>query len=395
MASFYAELHLAGNTYPVRACTYEFTQATGERGRVVAKVRHGRIRLLLDVPDDDFLLACAVAPNKPLDGRVVFFDTQGGRAVETLSWEAGHCVEYFEEFLQGSTTHGAYVCRLAIVAPKLTVRAGGPGGYARPAPGTHGAPQQALLNPLLVPLLTPTPVVVPVAEAVAEATLTAALAPLALVLALILGTATRAGGPGIAQPHGLPVDPNVLRLHELAARHAAGTLAPGEEAELIALLAKVRGIHVQKLSDLLVEAPLRGSLIALPGFYNISLPYTKRPEADLVGLRNKFNSSARKNFLKNIGTEPHAVAQLKQAGFSDADITEIAKGIQPIDYQVHHKLPLDDGGDNAFDNLVLIKNDPYHKSLTNLQNTATRGLQAGQIRLIQWPVCPGIVYPTN
>ncbi|MGG1688404.1 HNH endonuclease signature motif containing protein [Pseudalkalibacillus sp. NRS-1564] len=30
-------------------------------------------------------------------------------------------------------------------------------------------------------------------------------------------------------------------------------------------------------------------------------------------------------------------------------------------YQVHHKLPLDDGGNNDLSNLILIKNDPNHK----------------------------------
>ena len=89
MASFYAELQVAGTTYPVRACTYEFTQATGERGRVVAKARHGLVRLTLDVPDNDELLDWAATPHKPLAGRIIFRSAQGGAALETLSWEDG------------------------------------------------------------------------------------------------------------------------------------------------------------------------------------------------------------------------------------------------------------------------------------------------------------------
>lgn len=57
MASFYAELELRGRTYPLRTGTYAFTQATNERGRAAAKVRHGQLRLALDVPDDDALLS--------------------------------------------------------------------------------------------------------------------------------------------------------------------------------------------------------------------------------------------------------------------------------------------------------------------------------------------------
>ena len=123
---------------------------------------------------------------------------------------------------------GAYVCHLIIAAPKLTMAPGGPASYVGPAAGEHGRPQQAFVDPFVVPLLTPAPVAVPVIEAVAEAAALTALAPVAMVLALILGTATPAGGPGIPQPHGLPLAPNVLRLNTLAAQHAAGTLSPDE-----------------------------------------------------------------------------------------------------------------------------------------------------------------------
>jgi hypothetical protein len=50
MSSFYAELEIAGSTYPLRKCQFEFEQATNGRGRVVAKVRHGQLHLTLDVP---------------------------------------------------------------------------------------------------------------------------------------------------------------------------------------------------------------------------------------------------------------------------------------------------------------------------------------------------------
>ncbi|WP_165998419.1 HNH endonuclease signature motif containing protein [Bacillus sp. Cs-700] len=46
-------------------------------------------------------------------------------------------------------------------------------------------------------------------------------------------------------------------------------------------------------------------------------------------------------------------------------------------YQVHHKLPLDDGGNNDFSNLILIENDLHHKVLTNSQKNSTKGLKVG------------------
>ena len=405
MASFYAELQVAGTTYPVRSCAYEFTQSTNERGRVAAKVRHGLVRLTLDVPDGDELLSWAAAPFRPLAGRVIFRSAQGGAALETLSWEDGQCVGYQEEFLSGSVHEGAYVCHLTIAAPKLTMAPGGPASYVSPAAGEHGSPQQALMNPFLVPLLAPPPVisplVVPVAEDLAAVAARLALegvvvaaAPVALILALILGTATSAGGPGIPQPHFPLVSPDELRLHELEARLASGTLAPAEESELIALLAKVKGIRVGSLADLNVTGRYKKQPQALPGFHFEEITYTKRTKADTEVLRRKFGSSVRGKFMKKISTDPAYVSQLRAAGFVDDDLTLMQSGRVPDDWEVHHKLPLDDGGDNSFDNLLLIKSSPYHSVVTGYQKTYTGKLKLGESTQIKWPTYnQGIVYP--
>ena len=407
MASFYAELHVAGATYPVRHCAYAFTQATSERGRVVAKVRHGLVHLTLDVPDDDQLLDWAATPYKPLAGQVSFYDAKGGPVLETLAWEEGQCVAYQEEFSSGNQSQGAYVCHLTIAAPKLTLHPGGPAAYVAPAAGEHGT--RALAAAPLVAVEAQAVSTVP--ELVAEPTLAELLAsagsalaegltalaavaavPVVLTLGLILGSSTPAGGPGIPQPHGLPIDPNVLRLNTLAARHAAGTLTPDEEAELIALLAKVKGIHVQRLSDLDVKGPLRGAQQPLPGFHYVPLTYTKRSTADLAALRSRFKT-VRKKFMKQLAADPTTLAQLRAAGISEAEIARAAKGGVPDGWQVHHKLPLDDGGDNSFNNLMLIENDPYHLAITNLQNQLTNNLGEGQSLPVQWPMFDGIIYP--
>jgi hypothetical protein len=265
MASFSAQLHVAGATYPVRHCAYEFTQATRERGRVGAKVRHGLVRLTLDVPDDDRLLDWAATPYKPLAGRVSIYDAKGGPVLETLAWEEGQCVGYQEEFSSGDQNQGAYVCHLTIAAPKLTLHPGGPAAYVADAAGEHGSSQRGLLNPLplvVAPAIPPMePLVLPTIEEVAAAVgekaleglaaaASVAALPIALTLALILGSTTPAQAPGIPQPHLPPVDPNLLRLNTLVAQHAAGTLTSEEEAELIVLLGKVKGIHVNRLMDL-------------------------------------------------------------------------------------------------------------------------------------------------
>ena len=126
MSSFYAELEVSGHTYPVRTCQFKFTQATGERGRVNAKVRHGLVYLSLDVPDDEVLADWGNATHKPLAGHVTFFETDRRTARETLSFAAAHCVSYHEAFVAGNGTAGAYVCKLTISTSQLTLTPGGP-----------------------------------------------------------------------------------------------------------------------------------------------------------------------------------------------------------------------------------------------------------------------------
>ena len=57
----------------------------------------------------------------------------------------------------------------------------------------------------------------------------------------------------------------------------------------------------------------------------------------------------------------------------------------PKGYQVHHELILDDGGTNDFSNLVLIKNEPYHKVIINYQNSIARTMKIGESKEVLWP----------
>ena len=133
MASFHAELHLAGTTYRVVRCQYACHQPTDARGRVSAKVRHDLLHLALDVPDDDALLAWAAAPFKPLAGEVVFYDATQRVAHETIAFAAGQCVGYHETFESGASGDGAYVCQLTVAAPAFELRSGGPTAATVPA----------------------------------------------------------------------------------------------------------------------------------------------------------------------------------------------------------------------------------------------------------------------
>jgi len=152
MSSFYAELTVDGQTpYPLRQCQFEFTQATDQRGRAAAKVRHGLLHLTLDVPPDDQLLDWANTVHKPLSGHVTFFEDDRRTARETLSFAAGQCVSYHESFVAGDGEAGAYVCQLIITSAGLTLARGGAA--------------QAFVAPAAREYATPTALAAPVAAA--------------------------------------------------------------------------------------------------------------------------------------------------------------------------------------------------------------------------------------
>lgn len=87
------------------------------------------------------------------------------------------------------------------------------------------------------------------------------------------------------------------------------------------------------------------------------------------------------------------IDKLKKAGLGDSDIARMKDGLNPKGWQVHHKLPLDDGGTNSIDNLVLIKNEPFHKTITNFQNSFARQLNPGESKKVSWPIPEGNIYP--
>jgi hypothetical protein len=148
MASFSAELRVAGHAFPVILCSYSLHQATHQRGRVSTKVRHGPVQLTLSVPDNDVLLAWAVDPQKRQAATVVFFDANSGSAMETLLLPAAYAVAYAEQFHHGDDAHGAYVCFLTLSDPDgWTIQAGGPGSaFVAPAPRNHGVPSASELS---------------------------------------------------------------------------------------------------------------------------------------------------------------------------------------------------------------------------------------------------------
>jgi hypothetical protein len=339
MASFYAELQVASATYPVRTCSYEFTQATSERGRVVAKVRHNVVLLTLDVPADDLLLSWAHSPYKPLAGQVIFYDAKGGPALETLAWEDGQCVGYQEEFVSGNVAEGAYVCHLTIATPKLTMQPGGPLAYVAPTPGEHGSAAATLLaatklqaeelaTGILKKVITP-------AGEVGTEILGVGAAALARTASLTLGllltpTNNSRDDPGYASEWELyrrnqapfnPLTPDQLRLAQLERLQEQGDLTAAEEVELLALLGKVKGIHVPSLADL----PTRAS--RLPDA-------TARPTGSVTRI-NPLDEPENQQALRR---ENESAVLLAQAGYKVAQNPTVAGTTRNPDYLIENRV---------------------------------------------------------
>lgn len=165
---------------------------------------------------------------------------------------------------------------------------------------------------------------------------------------------------------------------------------------IVGLLGRLVGIRnglvvlMRGVSKADFTGKLRGENITLKDVKMKEISYVKRDTAELNKLRNYFNTTGRKNFLVDLSKN---VEYLKEAGFTEKDILKMQNGRVPDGWQVHHKLPLDDSGTNSFDNLVLIKNEPYHKVITNYQNSFAKQLTVGEIKSVNWPIPEGNIYP--
>ncbi len=417
MPILYAELQTAGVRAECARASYSFYQPIDYEGRPSSDVHVGLIKVTLtgEAAAWPVWKRIKLDPYRRQSGHLVFFEAEGQKAKQVTFYDAA-LVHYQSRLdARGQGREAALVTELHFSAALVEVQGQRVQAYSIIPWATDAATSFRALTP--PPPLLPSlalraetlasgllqRVVTPAGEVATELLgvgLSAIARAASLTAGLVLTPANDPNAPGydaekdFSRDHPtLPPDPDAFRLAELEARHAAGTLTAAEEAEMIALLAKVKGVRVQSLADLDVEGPLKGALIPLKGFHAVTLQYTKRDPADAAKLRRAFDSTERKRFLKNLSSDPEIQQELRASGLTQEEIEDLADGIQPDKYQVHHKFPLDDGGDNSFDNLMLIKNDPYHKSITNLQIRLTRGMKAGDTRQVQWPIINRSVYP--
>lgn len=125
--------------------------------------------------------------------------------------------------------------------------------------------------------------------------------------------------------------------------------------------------------------------------YLPNFKYIKKTNAEHEALRKAFDTSVRADFIKKLATEN--IDDLKKLNLTDIEIADMRKGNLPTGFEVHHKLSLDDGGNNSFSNLIFIQ-DEYHDVFTFYQNTFTKTnkfLNDGYA-VVDWVIPIGQVY---
>jgi hypothetical protein len=137
---------------------------------------------------------------------------------------------------------------------------------------------------------------------------------------------------------------------------------------------------------------------ALHGFTIERVTYQRKSDRTVyLHERKREFPEVRKAWLMQIAVAQ--AAQLEGAGISRQEIDlMVSSGKAPEGYQVHHRLPLDDGGTNATDNLILIRDDVEHRAVHGYYNPGEQRidqLKYGEQDAVALPMPPAdtVVYP--
>ena len=84
----------------VMMVTYEFDQATDVEGQMSGIPRGGKIRVRVKAMNDGTpdLLAWMIERNLPKDGQIDFLETKTGKAMKTIKFTNGYCVDFDEKW---------------------------------------------------------------------------------------------------------------------------------------------------------------------------------------------------------------------------------------------------------------------------------------------------------
>lgn len=140
--------------------------------------------------------------------------------------------------------------------------------------------------------------------------------------------------------------------------------------------------------------PQHQSLSAtLPGVPVVEFAYRRRGKAEAEALRLSFHQEERRAFLAYLLAEKSG--EMRAKGFTERNLESLRRGKVPHGYNVHHIKPLDDGGDNRFDNLVLLPARPQHEAIHRYLDPQLRGLERGEVREVRLPMIEAGAYAAS
>lgn len=142
----------------------------------------------------------------------------------------------------------------------------------------------------------------------------------------------------------------------------------------------------------------RSGVRLLHGFTIEKVSYTRKADrAFYAKERREFDARVKGAWLKTIARTHRA--ELLSAGLSDVQVDAMAyDGKAPAGYQVHHRIPLDDGGSNDLANLILLRNDVEHRAVHGYYNPGEKRIQqmahgaSGEVAL-PLPPRDAVIYP--
>lgn len=133
-------------------------------------------------------------------------------------------------------------------------------------------------------------------------------------------------------------------------------------------------IQAPRIKQLELKSGPRKGVYNTPALRQARIRGVKPTADEQKRMRAAFNASGgpRDQFLDRVRKEA-SHSELRALGLTDVEIAKFRNGGSlGKKYQVHHRVPIQAGGNNGQSNLVLIKDDPDHRLITAQQNAVMR-----------------------
>lgn len=107
----------------------------------------------------------------------------------------------------------------------------------------------------------------------------------------------------------------------------------GDTKGILGCIREYESTGIDRIGQIDFTGKLRGESITLENVKTREVRYVKRSVEERKALRNAFDSTERRNFLKELAGNEQL---LKESDLSELDILDMKDGFVPEGWQVHH-----------------------------------------------------------